>query len=204
MPAPPEAITGVVRAAQKTLNSGEAQKALALLEALPQPNRSVPVLRLQGLCLQLLGRHQEAQDLASAAEARHTSYPFRLLQAADLAWHRRDHWPALLACIEALQQQPRLHNLWARIMKIAIAIDAKPADSVPASSQEKLRSLLIPWIEKLSSEPNSHQQLERIARLLPLLPVSPARPQLQAALAGHCCNALAALQALNSIGTEEA
>lgn len=190
MPAPPELSTAL-RAAQQALNRGDAQAALARLEALPPAHQIAAVLLLQGLCLQLLNRAQQAHDLATAATSRYPNHPFRLLQTADLAWYRHDHWPALLAYLNALQQQPRLHNLSTRIFKIASALTAAPlpgADAAPYQAQ--LRQLL-------DVKPTSPQQLTRLAHLLPLLPANPA--QVQDELARHCRHALAALEALDTL-----
>ena len=178
MPAPPEVATAF-RAAQQALSRGDAQAALARLEALPPAHHSAAVLRFQGLCLLLLNRPQQAHDLATAAEARHPNFPFRLLQTADLAWRRLDHWPALLAHLNALQQQPRLHNLWTRIFKIASALSAAPPPGVDAAPhQAQLRQLLIALAEQLPAQPTTPQQLTRLAR--------------------QCRHALAALEALDT------
>jgi hypothetical protein len=150
------------------------------------------------LCLQLLNRAQQAHHLAAAATARYPNHPFRLLQTADLAWYCHDHWPALLAYLNALQQQPRLHNLWTRILKIASALTAAPPPGVDAAPhQAQLRQLLIALAEQLPVQPTPPQQLTRLAHLLPLLPANPA--QAQDELARHCRHALAALEALDTL-----
>jgi hypothetical protein len=196
MHTPPEAITRVLRAAQRSLNHGDAQAALDRLEALPPASRTAPVMRLQGLCLLLLDRPQQAHDLAVAAQARHPAYPFALLQAADLAWHRRDHWPALLVSLEAVQQQPRLHNLWLRISKITTALGAAPTPAVTTTSHhDQLRTLLLALVDQLLAQPSDQRLLERLAQLLPLLPADAD----QSLLADHCRHALMALQAFDTL-----
>lgn len=178
MPAPPELSTAL-RAAQRAFNRGDAQAALARLEALPPAHHTTAVLRLQGLCLQLLNRAQQAQHLAAAATARYPNHPFRLLQTADLAWYRHDHWPALLAYLNALQQQPRLHNLWPRIFKIASALTASPppgADAAPYQAQ--LRQLLIALAEQLpaqSTAPSSSGAWPTCYRCSPPIQPKPRR-----------------------------
>jgi hypothetical protein len=201
MPTAPAEPSGVIRQAQRELNRGDAQAALDRLQALPATACNAPLLRLQGLCLLLLDRPQEAQELAAAAQARHASYPYALLQAADLAWHRRDHWPALLASLEAVQQQPRLRNLWSRIAQISTALGApSPLGAAEASPQEQLRQLLLNQVEQLLANPDDPLQLERLARLLPLLPADLTESQHQLRLADHCRHALEALRALDRLG----
>ena len=204
MPAPPE-LTTAIRAAQRELTRGDAQAALTRLDAIAPAQRPPAVLRLQGLCLLLLHRPHQARDLAAAAQARHPSYPFHQIQSADLAWRRQQHWPALLAYLKALQQEPKLHNLWPRILKIAATLTAatpQPAtpqpDAAAAPHQAELRPLLVHLAEQLLAKPTSPQQLSRLAQLLPLLPGTPAQPQQQAERTRHCRHALAALHTLEA------
>ena len=196
MHTPPEVITRVLRTAQRSLNQGDAQAALDRLETLPPASRTAPVMRLQGLCLLLLDRPQQAHDLAVAAQARHPTYPFALLQAADLAWQRRDHWPALLAALAAVPQQPRLHNLWLRISKLTTALGAAPTPAdTTASHHDQLRTLLLALVDQLLVQPSDRRLLERLAQLLPLLPAEANQSQ----LADHCRHALLALQAFDTL-----
>ena len=191
MPTSREAITAAVRAAQRALNQDDAQGAFDRLESLPLAARTAPVLRLQGLCLLLLDRPQQAHDLVVAAQALHPSYPYALLQTADLAWHRRDHWPALLAALEAVQQQPRLHNLWSRIRKSCQALGAAPAPS----HHDHLLNLVLMLVEQLLTRPTDRRLLEQLALLLPLLPAVAHKDQ----LVDHCGHALVALRALDTL-----
>ena len=196
MTTPPEADSRVLRAAQRSLNQGDAQAALDRLEVFSPASRTAPVMRLQGLCLLLLDRPQKAHDLAVAAQSRHPAYPFALLQAADLAWHRRDHWPALLSALEAVQQQPRLHTLWLRISKITTALGAAPPPTdTTASHHDQLRTLLLALVDQLLDQPFDQRLLQRLAQLLPLLPAEAN----QSLLADHCRHALMALQAFDTL-----
>lgn len=195
-----QAAAAALLAAQQAINRGDPGVALDRLESLPSTARTAPVLRLQGLCLLLLDRLDDAQALAAAAQSLHPSYPYALLQTADLAWHRRDHWPALLACLDALLHQPKLHNLWRRVFQITTALGSTdPSAVVPAAHYERFRELFLSLVDQLLGQPSDQRLVAGLAHLLPLLPPDPHHPHRHPLLVDHCRHAQMALQALDRL-----
>ncbi len=197
---PAQAASAALRSAQRAINRGDPGVALDRLESLPSTARTAPVVRLQGLCLLLLDRLDDAQALAAAAHSLHPSYPYALLQTADLAWHRGDHWPALLACLDALLHQPRLHNLWRRVSQITTALGrTAPSAAIPAAHHERFLALLLRLVDQLLAQPSDQRLLAGLAQLLPLLPPDPHHPLRHPLLVDHCRHAQIALQALDRL-----
>jgi hypothetical protein len=208
MAAPPE-LSEALNAAQQDVRRGDPLAAFNRLEDLPTVHRTGGVLRLQTLCLGLLNREQEALELAAKAETLHPKQPLRLLQTADLAWYRKEYWTALLTYLQAMQQQPKLHNLWPRILKCAALLKAASASDqgqadTAGSRLAKLRQLLVAMVEQLLAQPTNPQLLHRLAHLLPLLPSDPAQPDHHSTLSQHCRHALAALEAVEAIDAQPA